>query len=41
MVKIHLILNHLKQWYIEHFIFYMDHFGLFDYILLLGSADVS
>lgn len=41
MVKIHLTLNHLKRWCIEHFIFYVDHFGLFDYVLLLGSADVS
>lgn len=37
----HLTLTHLKQWYIEHFIFYMDHFGLFDYVLLPVSADVS
>lgn len=28
VVKIHFTFNHLKQWYIEHFIFYLDHFGL-------------
>lgn len=41
VVKIHLTLNHLIQWYPEHFIFDGDHFGLFDYVLLPGSADVS
>lgn len=41
MVKIHLTLNHLKRWYIEHFIFYMAHSGFYGCVLLSGPVGVS